>query len=349
MLIVLVEGERLRHGAAPDLPAELSAAIEGLPIGPHMGSCGAAAYLRERVIIADIGTHPNWGNYRHLALPFQLRACWSSPIFADAGGDVLGTFAMYYQEPRPPSAREVKWVARATHLAAIAIRRDRNERALRHSESRYRQIVDTAYEGVWLLDADACTVFINGRAAEMLGHATNEVLGRSVLDFMDEPSRRAAEGTFLVRLRTISDQQQFRFRRKDGSFMWALMAASPIRDDKQQVVGALGMLTDITDLKDAEAALRQSEAEFRVLFESAAIGMALVEAGGHIVRSNPALLTFLGYDENDLRKLKLGDIIHPEEPPAERESCRASCAASATRTRASGAACARTARRSGAG
>ena len=129
----------LHYGAAPDLPREYSDAIEGKVVGPAEGSCGAAAYHRAPVIVEDIATNPSWVRYRHLALPYGLRACWSTPIFSSERA-LLGTFAMYYREPRGPNKEEIAWVAAATHLTAIAIAHDRNLRALRTSESRLRLI-----------------------------------------------------------------------------------------------------------------------------------------------------------------------------------------------------------------
>ncbi len=120
--ILLLDREQrcVRYGAAPSLPAEYSRALEGLPIGPEAGSCGAAAYRAERVIVEDIAVHPYWAPYRDFTLPHGLRACWSTPIFSTTR-EVLGTFAMYYREPRGPRPREIAWVDAATHLAAIAI------------------------------------------------------------------------------------------------------------------------------------------------------------------------------------------------------------------------------------
>ena len=233
LLILDDDGTCVRHGAAPHMPPEFVKAIDGRRIGPQEGSCGAAAYLRKPVVVDDIGTHPNWVNYRQLALPLGIRACWSSPIFATLGGEVLGTFALYYREARKPTEREELWVARATHLAAIAISRDRAERAVRQADARYRQIVDTAYEGIWLIGADGRTLFANQRAARMLGYEPPELIGQRMLDFMDEPSRVAAEGTFVNRLRLGSEQREFRFRRKDGSHFWALLAGSAIGDHRQ--------------------------------------------------------------------------------------------------------------------
>jgi PAS domain S-box-containing protein len=204
-------------------------------------------------------------------------------------------------------------VARATHLAAIAISRDRAERAARRADARYRQIVDTSSEGVWLLDVDARTIFVNQRTARMLGHMPEELLGRSIVDFMDEASRRAAEGTFIQRMRTTIEQYEFRFRRKDGTTFWGLLSGSPIHDERREVIGALAMITDVTQLKHTEHALRQSVAEVRVVFEHAAIGMALVDADGRVVRSNAALQQFLGRSEAELANRPFTDFSHPDD------------------------------------
>jgi two-component system, cell cycle sensor histidine kinase and response regulator CckA len=122
----------LRHGAAPSLPPEFAASLDGEKVGPDAGSCGAAAHLGERVVVEDIATHPFWARYRERALAHGLRACWSTPIFSPER-ELLGTFAMYYRETRGPSLEEQHWVAIATHLAAIALVRARGEQALRDS------------------------------------------------------------------------------------------------------------------------------------------------------------------------------------------------------------------------
>ncbi len=132
---------RLRNAAMSSLPAEYARAADGFPVAPDAACCGSAAYRKERVIVEDIATHPNWAPYRELALRHGLRACWSSPILSGER-ELLGTFAMYYREARGPNADELAWVETATHLAAIAIVRDRSERSLRQSEERLRLLND---------------------------------------------------------------------------------------------------------------------------------------------------------------------------------------------------------------
>jgi diguanylate cyclase (GGDEF)-like protein len=113
--------------AGPSLPDHYSAALDGMAIGPSAGSCGTAAYLRTPVIVTDIATDPRWADFKALALPLGFRACWSTPI-CDGEGDVLGTFAFYFHETRPPTAREQEIVATCVHLCAIAL--ERHERVV---------------------------------------------------------------------------------------------------------------------------------------------------------------------------------------------------------------------------
>jgi PAS domain S-box-containing protein len=132
ILLLSAQGVHVQHVAAPRLPLAYCEAIDGEPIGPARGSCGTAAYLRRAVFVTDIESDPLWADYRAVALGFGLRACWSVPIFA-SDGRVLGTFAFYYREPRQPSKDDLELIARATHLAGIAIERrqlDDQSRAL---------------------------------------------------------------------------------------------------------------------------------------------------------------------------------------------------------------------------
>jgi diguanylate cyclase (GGDEF)-like protein/PAS domain S-box-containing protein len=124
ILLLDEDGSHLRHGAAPSLPEAYSKAIDGVAIGPGVGSCGTAAYRREAVIVADISTDPLWQDYRELAARYGLRSCWSAPVLSHQGA-VLGTFAMYSAEVREPGADETRLTEMTTRIAAIAIERKR--------------------------------------------------------------------------------------------------------------------------------------------------------------------------------------------------------------------------------
>jgi PAS domain S-box-containing protein len=122
VLLLDEDGQHLRHGAAPSLPSAYTEAIDGLCIGPKAGSCGTAMYRREPIVVTDILQDPLWEAYRDVVKPYGLRACWSTPILSSAG-KVLGSFAMYYREPRSPGSPETRALEMATHLAGIAIER----------------------------------------------------------------------------------------------------------------------------------------------------------------------------------------------------------------------------------
>ena len=134
------EGLRLRAGAAPSLPPAYMASLDGFPIGPDVGSCGAAMYRREPVIVSDILSDPLWAPYKELAEPYGLRACWATPIFLDQQ-HVLGSFAMYYREVRSPDQDDMRLIEVATHLAGIAIERPRRERELHQHKEHLEELV----------------------------------------------------------------------------------------------------------------------------------------------------------------------------------------------------------------
>ena len=128
--ILLLDCNRLRHGAAPSLPRDYCEALDGTEIGACVGSCGTAAYLGAAVYVSDIASDPLWADFKDLALGHGLRACWSIPILTH-GGEVLGTFAMYHREPREPTFRDLLLVDLIIQTAALVIDRDQAKSALK--------------------------------------------------------------------------------------------------------------------------------------------------------------------------------------------------------------------------
>ncbi len=146
--------------------------------------------------------------------------------------------------------------------------RRRMELALRDSESQYRTIVDTSHEGVWAVDHASRTTYVNRRAAEMLGYRPEEMLGRTVFEFIDEALHDEARQIRERRHAGVNEQFDFRLRHRDGSNIWVTVAASPIVDRAGTVVGAIHMIADITARKRAEQALRESEIRVRALLHA---------------------------------------------------------------------------------
>jgi signal transduction histidine kinase len=127
--ILLVRNKRLYHLAAPSLPAGYCAAIDGIEIGPLVGSCGSAAYARKPVVVRDIAEDGRWDDFRDLALAAGLRACWSLPIL-DESGEALGTFAIYHPQPREPGDADWHLLRALAALTRLAITQDRLQTSL---------------------------------------------------------------------------------------------------------------------------------------------------------------------------------------------------------------------------
>jgi PAS domain S-box-containing protein len=152
VLLLDNDGQHVRHGAAPNLSKSYVDAIDGLPIGPQAGSCGTAMYRKEPVVVTDILQDPRWEQYRNVAERYGLRSCWSTPILAHSG-KVLGSFAMYYREPRTPSPAETRALEMATHLAGIAIERKLTHERLQRSEAYLAEAQKLSHTGSWAFNA----------------------------------------------------------------------------------------------------------------------------------------------------------------------------------------------------
>lgn len=165
------DGKHIRHGAAPSLPEVYVQAVNGAPIGPKNGSCGTAMFLGKQVIVTDMLTDPLWEDYVELAKLSGLRACWSTPIYSGSG-KVLGSFAMYYREPKTPSGTEARLTEVATHIAGIAIEHQRAENELRAREEQLRVTQAEL--------AHVARVSTMGELAASIAHEVNQPLGAIV-------------------------------------------------------------------------------------------------------------------------------------------------------------------------
>ena len=189
----------------------------------------------------------------------------------------------------------------------IAVQTDITERkqaeaTVRESESYYRCIVETASEGVWMFDAESITTFANCRMAEMLGYTVEEMLGRSLFEFIDAECREIAESYVQRRRQGIRERHDFRFTRKDGSHLWAIVSATPTFDAEGKFSGVLRMITDISDRKQAEAELRQTLQELE--FEKFALDQSAIVSNtnefGTITYVNDQFCELFKYSREEL-------------------------------------------------
>lgn len=218
ILLLDPDGVHLRHGAAPSLPQEYMRAIDGAAIGPIAGSCGTAAFQKRQILVADIATDPLWEAYRELALPHGLRACWSTPIF-DNQGRVIATFAMYFRAPGLPLEEHLKLIETHSHLASIAIVKERTEAALRISESRYRKLVESNAIGVTIADIHGHITEANDRFLDLIGYSRDDLAaGRVNWAAITPPGWESVDAKAIEELRTLGVTGPFEkeYLHKDG-------------------------------------------------------------------------------------------------------------------------------------
>ncbi|HTO85774.1 MAG TPA: PAS domain S-box protein [Methylomirabilota bacterium] len=259
ILLLDEEGLHLRHGAAPSLPPSYVRAIDGVTIGPKVGSCGTAAYRREAVIVADTQEDPLWADYRDLARTHGLRSCWSTPIFSDQGR-VLGTFAMYYRTVRRPTAAELKLIDIATHVAGIAIGRRRAEAAQDESEERFRTLADSVPVLIWMSDANGQCIFVNRPWLGYTGRTLMEEFGDRFAESIHADDRARVQGDRRDATETgAMFTGEYRLRRADGAYRWFLDVAGPRRTEDGDYVGHIGVLVDVTERRELEEQLRQMQ------------------------------------------------------------------------------------------
>jgi len=180
VLLLNADGVHLDVAAGPNLPKEWTRQMELMPIGPCAGSCGTAAYRGSAVIVSDIATDPLWDvpEHRALALKHGLRASWSNPVLSWKG-QVVGTFCMYYREPRSPTSQDVELIELATHLTRVGIERDRAQETLRASEQLARSHVEVMMRSLDVLATEAAPGKYIGEMLRTIGqhlHAIRVVL-----------------------------------------------------------------------------------------------------------------------------------------------------------------------------
>jgi PAS domain S-box-containing protein len=259
ILLLHESGQYLTYGAAPSVPEGYKRAYERIPTGQNMGSCGSAAFLREQVIVTDIATDPRWADFADFAVSYGLRACWSTPIISSIG-EVLGTFAMYYQQPRGPSAFDLHLIEIATHISGIAIERARTAATLQHAIQRLRFHVENTPLGMVEWDPTFRVVRWSQEAERIFGWQAQDVLGKSPYEWQFVyPDDIEVVATSVARMLSGIEQRTVTVNRnytKDGRVIHCTWYSSSLLDDAGNPVSVLSLVEDVTSRRQAESSLR---------------------------------------------------------------------------------------------
>lgn len=314
VLLLDRQGLHLGEGVAPSLPDAYNAAIHGVAIGPNVGSCGAAAYLGERVVVEDIARHPNWVRFKELAANAGLGACWSQPIHS-SHGTVLGTFAIYHRHAHVPSPADIALIEQSANLASIAIERSREAEALRCSEQRYRRLIDTANEGICVVQGNLIR-FANPKLCKQIGLSEAELVGQAFSQFiLKEDCEMLALNR---RKRLVSGEQDFmyliRATTHHQGVRWFELSGTTIEWEGHPA--SLNFLSDVTDRKQMEERVQQLAYQDpltllpnrRLLMDRLALAMARHKRSGDY-----AALMFMDLDNfkplNDRHGHDAGDML----------------------------------------
>ncbi|GAB6067585.1 hypothetical protein JCM13664_09030 [Methylothermus subterraneus] len=249
--ILKLEEGRLYTAAAPSLPDFYNAAVDGLEAKEGLGSCGTAAATGQTVIVEDVERHPYWAPYLEIVRKVGFRACWSLP-FTDSRGQVLGTFAVYYDRPRRPSREELALIEEFAKLTALAMERQAAESHLRLAEA----VFNYASEGILITDLEPRILAVNRAFCEITGYTPAEVLGKNP-NFLQSGHQDKAfyRAMWKCLLQTGQWRGEVWNRRKTGEVYPQLLTISTVRDGAGQPTHYVALMNDLSQLKQSEARL----------------------------------------------------------------------------------------------
>jgi len=233
------------------------------------GPAGKAIRSGENIYVQDFTTDPQMAQWRESALLHGYRSGIALPL-KNESAKVFGILLIYSAQVKAITPDEIRLLEELAGDLAFGItvmrariKSKKGEEALKESEAKYRRIVDTANEGVWMLGEDLMTTFVNARMAEMIGYRTQEMISQPVAAFMFEEDVPDHQRRMENRRRGLSEHYERRYRHKNEQTVWTLVSAVPILDAGQNFKGTFAMFTDITKRKRVEEALRKSEKDLK--------------------------------------------------------------------------------------
>lgn len=286
---------RIRHGAAPSLPATFTEALDGISVASEAEPCTTAMHRGQAVVVEDVATDPRWDDYRDLALSHELRACWSTPI-TGSDDEILGAITVYAPDPSRPHESDRALIDDVHSLARIAIERHRDVEALKASERRRRAFMEQSPIGIYRTTPDGDIRYANDAFAQMLGFENAEELYRHNLQEGNLGDRDRESFMAVLEAEGTVTQREATLQRIDGGVVHVLESAHLAEENGELVY--VGIVEDITERKKAEAQLRQSRERWQQFVENQQDAIHIT-VDGVIRYINSAGVDLVGADSQD--------------------------------------------------
>ena len=252
-------GVALLAACAPTMAMSFVEAMDEIVVGPNAATVGAAVYRREFVLSSDIVSDPLWTDYRALAVEHEYAACWAAPIRSPQGS-ILGALAAYIREPRGPSEAERRITATATQLTGIAVDSASAAESLRQSEASFRSFVENSPIGIYRASGTGRLLAVNASLVQLLGYdSANELLHVDMTRTVFASSRDWERLFGELGGATEARSAEMDWRRKDGTTVTVRVSTRAFRDERGFLAYSEGFVENITPLRVAEQAVRQSE------------------------------------------------------------------------------------------
>lgn len=304
------------------LPQTYLDAIDGVQVGPAIGSCGTAAYFKQTVIVSDISTDHRWKDFKDTAQVHNLKSCWSIPIF-DSNETIVGTFALYHPTPKSPNVSEMQTITRARNILQIIIENKAIEQNLKLSNERFEYATQATSDAIWDFDLQNNTLYWGDSYADLFG---NGIVDQQTnlqywIDRIHEEDRVRVLGSLQRHIQSEIGiwYETYRYMRANGQFGFVSDKGVVIRDKHGNGIRMIGAMQDITRQKEEEQQMKLLES----VITNAKDAIMIMEISDEtpqsavIIYVNEAFTSLTGYTSDEIKFKKPRILLGPLTDEAE--------------------------------
>lgn len=306
-ILQLKDGKTMHHIAGDAIPTKYIVDIDGLEIGPAVGSCGTAMFLGKPVIVTDIQQDPLWADFRHIAEEYHFNACWSIPI-KRSDGAVIGSFATYYLSKKSPKPHEISFIERAANLVGVLLENREAIEKVKQSKERYEIVMKATTDTIWDLDIIRDRITYNKGINKVFGYSLDYLQVDNVQDWWKASIHPDDLKKVTDTLNDVFEKKQsnikieYRFRCKDGSYRYVLDRGFIVVDSDHNPIRIIGAMQDITRQKEEENRLRLLESVITNANDAVMITDSKPpgDPGPTILYINDAFIKMTGYTREEV-------------------------------------------------